>query len=481
MATPSRGALWATAGNWIQQGFSLFTMLVVARVLDPASFGLLATALLFVLLLQRVLMESIGYAVVQRKEVDDTYLSTAFWLACLGGVLLGGLLFAARHPLARFFEEPNLAPVIGALALIPAVDGVATVHTALFKREMRFKVLAMRTLGVNLVGATSGLVLAFAGAGVWALVTQQLVQTIGSFAVLWRSHHWRPQRTADRAASVELLRFGGPMVLNALMFVLSNRLDVMALATYAGASATGIYSIAKRLARAVTDLLVSGIATAALTTLSARADDDDARNAFFAKQLHFLAWLSFPAFVSLAVVAPDLVPGLLGARWETAAPALRYLCVFGVLQVPVLFGSNLLIAAEQTRLLLVLNAASLAVLAAMLFSGVMPIGPAEVAAMFAVQATFTLALLAGMLRQRARTPLAVLFGPLAWPLALAMASGAAVLALALAPAVRPYLSGLSGSVLQLGAYAAVYLLLTSAFDRQNLQLLLQKVRRRPSA
>ncbi len=473
----AKSTLWATLGNWIQQGFSLVTLLVVARFIEPAAFGLITTALLFVLLVQRVLLESIGFAVLRAPELTPSRLDAAFALSAGGGVLLGGLLFAGSGVLATSFDEPGLRPVLMALAAMPLIDGLTTVQTGLLRRDMRFKALAMRTLWANLGSGVAGIALAYAGAGVWSLVTQQLISSVGGLVAIWVACEWRPGRRWHRADFRELAAFGLPMVGNALLFVLSNRLDVLVLAAASNASVTGTYSLAKRLVRAVTDLFVSGAVTVSLSVFSAAGNDAEARTRLLRDKLRTIAFIAYPLYAGLGCVAADLIPLLLGARWIDVVPTLQVLALFGLVQVPLLVGTNLLVSLGRSRDLLFFNLFSLCVLA-LAITTLVADGARGVATAFVLQSLITLPILLWRLRVAAG---------LAWsgalvavaPPALATACMAAAMWLAqwLAAGAAPWQRVAAAIAAGLPAYLLPAILLMPEQWRMVFQMVRTKARR----
>lgn len=393
--------LWATLGSWIQQGFSLVTMIVVARLLDPAAFGLLNIALVFVLLAQRVLLESVGYAVQRYGENQRSALDSAFLLAVVAGTVMAALFFGFSGLLSRLFGEPELAPVLQVMALMPLLDALSTVHLGLLRRDLEYRSLAMRTLWSNLTAGVIGIALALAGFGVWSLVAQQLIASAGGLAAAWWAHPWRPGRRWLWADIKALVVFGAPMIGSSVVFVLSNRLDVMALAGASSAALTGAYSLAKRLVRAVTDLIVSGAMSVTLSTMSAPGSDIQRHEQMACSKLRLVAFIAYPLYAGLGALAPELIDALLGPKWSASVVPLQILAVFGIVQVPQMVAVNLLVSRGRTQELLAFNVTTLCMLAG-LIAVLVSHGAAGVAAAFVLQAIFGLPVLLVLVLWRTR-------------------------------------------------------------------------------
>ena len=398
-----KSALWATLGNWIQQGFSLVTILVLARLLEPASFGVMATALLLVLLGQRILLEGISYFVVQLDETNDKVLSTAFWSAAVLGLITAGSLFLFADFIASSFNMAQLADVLPFLAVIPMLEALAAVHIGLLRREAKFRQLATRTLFSGTLGCFAGITVALLGGGIYALVVQQVVQSIGNCVAALVSHQWRPQASFNRDSARNLLQFSLPMGGNAIVYVGLNRMDIVLLGGFAGPTATGVYSMAKRLARAITDLLVTGVSTASLTKLSVAKSDPQRMEQALMNSLRLASLLAFPAFALLGYFGPVLLPSILGTNWSSVGESLSVLCLFGVVQVPVLVGSNVFVALGQTSRLAFQSMASLLVFltAALLLR---PINESNIALAFLIQGVAAATIFAFQLRATGQSP-----------------------------------------------------------------------------
>lgn len=351
-----RSSLWATAGNWGQQIFALVTMVVVARLLDPSAFGVIAIAMLFVLLFQRILLESVGFGVIRIEDdhYNDSFLDTSFWVGLTIGVLLALVMFFFADQLAHLFGEPSLAPVLKVMSVMPIVDALSVVQIGILRRELKFKVLALRTIGSNFLSGVVGVSMAFLGAGVWALVGQQLVAAFGSLLALWLSTNWKPGISWSGRSFYKIYEFGVPMFWNAILFVTNNRLDVAVLGALSGSANTGIYNISKRVSRSITDLFLTGATHVALSALSKGKDEE--KNSVLIMQIKLVSLLTFPLYVGLASISSDLVPLILGEKWSDAVDVIAVLCVGGVLQVFILMVSNFFVARNGSKFLLLVNA-----------------------------------------------------------------------------------------------------------------------------
>lgn len=390
-----KNTAWATLGNWGQQVFSFVTMIIVARLLDPAAFGMIAIALLFVFLLQRMILESVSFCIIriEQQKLTPSFMNTAFFVSTVGAFCLSLILILSAAPLARFFGEPSLTNIIMVLSVIPLLDGLGAVQSGLMRRQMQYKALAGRTILANFLAGILGITLAFNGLGVWALVAQQIMSSLCMLLVVWIACSWKPGRQVTRVDLKELFRFCFPMLGNSMLFVIANRLDVFFLASLGGGSAAaGIYSVAKRIVRTVTDVFITGVMHVGLSQLANSQSQHSKLAGVFSKQLSIVPFIVFPLFLGIGLVAPYLVPLFLGEKWLSAVDVVRILCVYGLAQTIIQIASNLLIALGQSRQLFVYNLIGTFVVTGLLI-WMAPWGPEGAALAFVLQAFITLPLL----------------------------------------------------------------------------------------
>ena len=242
VGTASRGVLWTAGAQFIAQGIHVAVRLVLARLLVPDDFGLVAMAMVFLSLTPLVADLGVGQALAQRQDLAEGHRSTAFWLtSALGGGLF--FLFAAAAPLfGAFYGEPAVVPIIRVLAVSFLLAAPESVYSALLIREMRFGLLGARRIAATLSGGAAGIAAAVGGLGVWALVIHSLVTAAAGSALLaWRSP-WRPRWEFSRKAARELWGFGRWVTGSRLLNHLNRNADNLLIGRFLGAAALGLYS-----------------------------------------------------------------------------------------------------------------------------------------------------------------------------------------------------------------------------------------------
>lgn len=240
------GVLWTALQSIGVRLFSLLVFIVLARLLSPSDFGLLAMAGVFVALGDALVAQGFGTAITQREELEPEHESTAFWTNMLAGIGLGGLLYAAALSLARLYGQQELTPVIRWLSLALPLRGAVAVPVGLLQRRFEFRALAIRAVSAALAGGVAGVLAAVAGWGVYALVVQQLVGASLDVIVVWSAAAWWPRLAFSMRHLKDLIGFSAYLLASGLLGLLSRRADDFLIGLVLGDVALGIYAVAYR-------------------------------------------------------------------------------------------------------------------------------------------------------------------------------------------------------------------------------------------
>ncbi|HSK15158.1 MAG TPA: lipopolysaccharide biosynthesis protein [Gaiellaceae bacterium] len=353
---------WAFLMNWGDRAMSTVFTLVLAAILGPRAFGVVALALVYLALIQLVLEGGVQTALVQREDLDEEHLSSAFWINLAWCLALAGLSFGLAGWWARLNDIPELEDVVKALSLMLVFYGLTIVQLAIFQREMRFKGLAIRENVAVLVGGVLGIVLALRGAGVWALVAQQLGFASTQLVLLWAMSTWRPRLRFSRAHAGQLVGFSSGVFLANLGGFLNRRADALLMGIFFGPVAVGLYRLADRFVDTVLELTMRPVAHVSLPFFSRLQNDAVALRDAVASCIRTSLLVTVPAMLVMAACSTYLV-GILGDEWADAAGVLKLLAVVGIGKAIVFFTGPLLFAVARPHLRAIMLWA-LAVLAA---------------------------------------------------------------------------------------------------------------------
>jgi PST family polysaccharide transporter len=313
-------------------GSSILVTFLLARLLGPSEFGLVAMATVFITVAQTLIQQGLVSAIVQRDKLTPEHLDGAFVVLVLAGVVIGGLTAAASPLWAMANRAPELTTICVALSPLVLLQGLSVVPEAVLRRELRFRAVAIRTLLASLLSGVVGVGLALGGAGIWALVAQQLVNAAVGLVVLWAVCPWRPSRRPRLSGIRDLLVFSAHSANAGLGLMLSSKADVIFTGLFFGPVATGIYRLAARLPDMLVDVTVRSLQQVALPSLSRLQRDRAALAAHLNQLQHLGALAGLPVLGVLAAIAHPLVT-LLGPQWAGTEVPLRLLCLFGAANV----------------------------------------------------------------------------------------------------------------------------------------------------
>jgi len=378
-----RGGAITVAAQLIKVVAQFAVTVILARLLPPAAFGLVAMVAVIVAFLEMFRDFGLSAATVQRARVSHDEISALFWVNTGLGIVAALLMIPLAPLLAWFYGEPALVGVTLWLALGFVLSGVSTQHLAVMRRQMRFTALAMILMWSEIIGMTVAVVAAYAGANYWALVTQRLVWSACIAAGAWIFCPWRPGRPASLTRVRELLRFGGHITGSHLVNTAARNLDQMLIGWYWGATPLGLYERAYKILLVPINNLNTPLYSVAMPALSRLADQPAKYRRAYLGTVEKLNMVTMPCAALLIAVPGDVVRTLFGPEWIAAAPIVAWLGVAALYQ-PIGYTCSWLFTtqdrtAEMLRWGLVGSA-----LYAVLIVGGLPFGPVGVAASLAV-------------------------------------------------------------------------------------------------
>jgi O-antigen/teichoic acid export membrane protein len=328
--TAVRGLAWTMFRSVSSRLVGSVVFVVLARLLDPKAFGTVALASVFLVFLQLLVESGFGEAVIQRRQLTDVDLNTAFWVNNAMGLALALAMTASAGLLATVFHQPELAPVLRALSLVFILAALASVPQALLRRQLKFRQVALRGLSGTVAGGVVGVGMALAGLGVWSLVGQILANTVVATAVLWLACPWRPGAAVSRSSLAELFRFGVNVLGERVSIFASRRSDDFLVGLVLGPVALGLYTAAYRILLLMTDVIVWTIEGVAFPVFSRlQGDPERSRRAFYVAT-QFCCAVATPAFLALAALAPELTRLAFGPKWTGAIPVMQVLALVGI-------------------------------------------------------------------------------------------------------------------------------------------------------
>lgn len=384
-----RGGFAKLLGEGLNFILRLIYIVVMARLLDPSDFGLVAMVTAVTGFYSLFITGGLSAATVQRATITDEQISTLFWINLTIGILLAFLCLVSAPVVVRFYGEPRLFWVMVTIAAGFLFTGATVQHMALIDRQLRFVALTTIEVLCQTASIAIGIYMAVAGFGYWALVASTVSSQIIFAISMWTLTGWIPGAPRRSVGTVSMLRFGGTYTLNNVVVYVAYNLDKVLLGRFWGADALGLYSRAYQLINIPTQNLNAAIGGIAFAALSRLQNEPARLKNYFLKGYQLANSLTLPITVFCASFADDIILVALGPRWTEAATIFRMLSptilVFGIINP---LGSLLYSTGLQMRsLLLALVIAPIAITAYIVG---LPYGPNGVALAFSTAMTLWL-------------------------------------------------------------------------------------------
>ncbi|MFC5381887.1 lipopolysaccharide biosynthesis protein [Aquipuribacter nitratireducens] len=326
----ARGIAWNVGTQGIAYAVRLASIPVLARILSPDDYGLVAIVTAITGLVTVVGTLGISEAVIQRPRIDHAQSSTLFWLNVALGTVLMLLAMASAPLVALAFGREELLGITLATATSFALAGLGVQHHALLMRRLQYRQVAIRQ-GVSVVfGILASVAAALLGAGYWALVIQVIVQTGLGVALAWAAVPWRPGPPRRRSGIGGMLHFGGGVSSFHLVNYVGKNADAVVIGAFLGAPPVGLYSRAYNLLHAPLEQVLQPVANVMRPTLGALWGDDERYRRYYLTVVAGLSYVCMPLVLVLVVLADDVVAIMLGPQWTEAVPVFRWLSIAGL-------------------------------------------------------------------------------------------------------------------------------------------------------
>ena len=322
-----RGGVVSVTSQGAQFLIQSVATVVLARLLTPADFGLVAMVSTVTGLGQAFADLGLSEATIQRKEINHDQVSALFWINVAIGVGLTLITVASAPVFARFYRDSRLVNITLLVSLTFLIGGLRVQPDAILKRQMRFSSLAIRDVASYLVAVPIAIMMALRGAGYWALVALPLILNLTAMALSWLMVNWRPGLPRRGTQVGSMVVFGGNVAASYFIGSVCRSADNVLIGRYMGASPLGLYSRAYNLLMLPVRQLSGPAGSVAVPAFSRTQDDPERFARFYLRTINLILWISAPVFGFLIVAAQPVIVLVLGDQWREAAPVFQILAI----------------------------------------------------------------------------------------------------------------------------------------------------------
>ncbi len=308
------------------QGVQFILQLLLARLLAPEHYGVLSIMLIFISLANVFVQNGFSSSLVQDKDVTDEDYSSVFWISFLIATLLYAVLFVTAPLIAFFYQMPTLVAPLRVLSLMLFPSVFNAVQQSKILREMDFRKVFFSNVTAIAVSGVAGVVAAFFGLGLWALVIYQLLHIVIACAVMYFTVDWRLRLVCNMARVKVLFSFGWKLLVSNLLNTLYQDLRSLVIGKKYNSSTLGFYNRGKQFPQLIMNTVNSAVQGVMFPALSAEQNDRARMKAMMRRSIAVGSFLIFPIMTGLALVAPALVELLLTERWLPCVPFMQIYC-----------------------------------------------------------------------------------------------------------------------------------------------------------
>lgn len=343
------GVRWTSAGQIALESIRILVSVVLARLLEPADFGLVSMGMVVTGFLVVIQYLGTSGVIIQRKELPDRLLSSLFWLNAGFGLLLTIGLFIAADPLSSLFHRTDVAPIIRVLGVSFVVTAIGAVPSSLLNRRMQFDIIAKVSFVAAIAQAITGVGMAYAGYGPWALVMSTLVSSVVSSIGYWTRTRWFPSFTFDWLAIKSHKKMMLNLTFGNLVSYMVNDADKFIIGRWLGDVTLGYYTMASRFCLYPPNTIVPIVTRVLYPSYSRLQDDDEGMRKLLLRASGGIGFITIPLMTGLAVLSAPFVYVVLSDKWQASIELIAFLAPIGILQ-SVSSGSNgVMLAKDKTH------------------------------------------------------------------------------------------------------------------------------------
>lgn len=329
-----KGVAWTSLDKFTNLGFGFVIGVILARLLSPSDYGLLAMIAVFNAIAFTFLDSGFGNALVRKPNLTENDNTTAFFFNLIAGIVLFGIIWLIAPWVSSFYNKPILTPLLRAEGSLLIIASFKIVQNTQLSRALNFKALMIIRFVSSLSGGVSGIIAAYCGLGVWALVIMHIVDALISLALLWIISPWRPRGKWSKSSFNYLWGYGSKLLASGLLNTIYGNIYPIIIGKCYSAADLGQYTRANGYAAIPSQSLTGVIQQVTFPVLSQIQDDDKRLATNYRRMLRFTVFIIFPIMIGMAALAHPLVIALVTDKWEQCVPYLQIVC-FSMMWYPV--------------------------------------------------------------------------------------------------------------------------------------------------
>lgn len=306
---------------------TLIVSVVLARILSPKDYGVIALVTVFTSILQVFVDSGLGTSLIQKKDADDLDFSSVFYFNFIVCIALYIVMFFCAPLIAHFYEDDTLVSIIRVLSLTIIISGIKGIQQAYVSRNLIFKKFFFSTLGGTIFSAILGIVMAYSGYGVWALVWQQISNAAIDTLILWGTVKWKPKKMFSFERLTSLLSYGWKLLVSALLDTGYNNLRNLIIGKLYTSADLAFYNQGDKFPKVIVTNINTSIDSVLLPTMSEAQDSPDRVKNMVRRSIKTSTYIMAPLMMGLAFCAKPIIELILTEKWLPCVPFMQIFCI----------------------------------------------------------------------------------------------------------------------------------------------------------
>lgn len=327
----SEGFLWVAIEKFGQQILQTLFFIILARLLSPEDFGLVAMIMILFALAQTVVDSGMGQALIRKEKITNQDRSTVFWFNLIISFVLYGFIYIGAPYIAGFYNRPELVDLSRVMGLAIIFFGIAIIQRSEMTQQLEFKKQAYAQIPAIIVAGTVSIIMAYNGYGVWALATQYLLVAFCSSLILWVLQPSIIKFQFSNESFKELFGFGYKLLISGFINTIYQHIYKLVIGKYFVASTLGYYTQAKKMQDLASKNLIAVIQKVTYPLLAKTGQEPERLKRGYRQVIQLSSFLIFPGMLLLIILAEPIVIFVLGQQWAPAIPFLQIVCISGIL------------------------------------------------------------------------------------------------------------------------------------------------------
>ena len=324
------GASWSFAGRIMQQGVQFIIGIILARLLLPEEYGLVAMALVFITVFYVFVDSGFSSAIVQRKEITNSDLSTVFYLNMGVSIIVFTILYFSAPLIADFYNESQLVNIVRVLSIIIILYALTIVQNSIIKRDVNFKLKTRIEIISQILSGVVAIYLAYKGYGVWVLIWKTLLNQVFVNLQLWIKNNWFPSFEFSRSSFKELFSFSSKLLISGILDRVYQQIHRLVVGKFFPAAELGFYTRAEQFKDLPSQAVSNSLMSFLLPVFSKMQDEPERLKKAAQKVLKIVMFFNINALILIGILAEPIIQVLLGGKWLPTVPYLQLIVFVGV-------------------------------------------------------------------------------------------------------------------------------------------------------